>query len=190
MSLALCEGNSPVTLEFPSQRSVTRSLIFSFISTWINGWVNNRDAGDLRRHRTHYDLIVMIQRAIACWYNHKLNDGLANNPKPKISRRSVNFIRLHSRFIRGKAAEGNLLSRITNIRCQYLFWNQYIIYIYYPYRHFRNFHLDVHSKLICCCIVLVLWRTLPWINDTGSTVMSQWLLRYGWGLYCDNGLPR
>ena len=26
---------------------------------WINGWVNNRDAGDLRRHRAHYDVIVM-----------------------------------------------------------------------------------------------------------------------------------
>ena len=26
---------------------------------WINGWVNNREAGDLRRHRTHYDVTVM-----------------------------------------------------------------------------------------------------------------------------------
>ena len=26
---------------------------------WTNGWVNNRDAGDLRRHRAHYDVIVM-----------------------------------------------------------------------------------------------------------------------------------
>ena len=32
--------------------------MFSFI--WINGWVNNRKAGDLRSHRTHYDVIVMI----------------------------------------------------------------------------------------------------------------------------------
>ena len=35
------------------------ALIFFFISAWINGWVNNREAGDLRRHRTHYDVIVM-----------------------------------------------------------------------------------------------------------------------------------
>ena len=27
--------------------------------SWINGWVNNREAGDLRRHRGHYDVIVM-----------------------------------------------------------------------------------------------------------------------------------
>ena len=26
----------------------------------INGWVNNREAVDLRRHRAHYDAIVMI----------------------------------------------------------------------------------------------------------------------------------
>ena len=26
---------------------------------WINGWVNNREAGDLRCHRAHYDVIVM-----------------------------------------------------------------------------------------------------------------------------------
>ena len=34
------------------------TLIFSLICTWTNGWVNNRDAGDLRRHRTLYDVIV------------------------------------------------------------------------------------------------------------------------------------
>ena len=35
------------------------TLIFSLIGAWINGWVNNREAGDLRRHRAHYDVIVM-----------------------------------------------------------------------------------------------------------------------------------
>ena len=27
----------------------------------INGWVNNRQVGDLRRHRAHYDVIVEVQ---------------------------------------------------------------------------------------------------------------------------------
>ena len=36
--------------------------MFSLICTWIIGWVNNREAVDLRRHRTHYDVIVM------CWW--------------------------------------------------------------------------------------------------------------------------
>ena len=30
-----------------------------FICTWINGSVNNREAGDLRRHRAHNDVTVM-----------------------------------------------------------------------------------------------------------------------------------
>ena len=52
-------GNSPVTGELPAQRSVTRSLDVFFICAWINGWVNIREAGDLRRHRAHYDITVM-----------------------------------------------------------------------------------------------------------------------------------
>ena len=34
------------------------ALMFSLICTRINGWVNNGDAGDLRRHRAHYDVTV------------------------------------------------------------------------------------------------------------------------------------
>ena len=36
------------------------ALVVSLICVWINGWVNNREAGDLRRYRAHYDVIVMI----------------------------------------------------------------------------------------------------------------------------------
>ena len=35
------------------------ALMFCLIYAWINGWVNNREAGDLRRHRVHYDVTVM-----------------------------------------------------------------------------------------------------------------------------------
>ena len=31
----------------------------SLISVWINDWVNIREAGDLRRYRVHYDVVVM-----------------------------------------------------------------------------------------------------------------------------------
>ena len=34
--------------------------MFSLICIWINGWVNNREAGDLRSYRAHYDVIVML----------------------------------------------------------------------------------------------------------------------------------
>ena len=37
------------------------ALMFSLICVWINGWVNNREAGDLRRYRGHYDVNVMMK---------------------------------------------------------------------------------------------------------------------------------
>ena len=55
--LAICAGihRSPV------QKGQWRgALMFSLICVWINGWVNNREAGDLRRYRAHYDLTVMM----------------------------------------------------------------------------------------------------------------------------------
>ena len=43
----------------PHKGQWRRALMFSLICTWINGSVNNHEAGDLRRHRAHYDVIVM-----------------------------------------------------------------------------------------------------------------------------------
>ena len=54
-SLALCEGNPPVTGDV--------SLIWA--ST--NGWANNRDAGDMRRNRAHYGVtIIFSSRYMVC----------------------------------------------------------------------------------------------------------------------------
>ena len=57
---------------WPSVRGIHRSpvnsplkgqwrgaLMFSVICAWINVWVNIGEAGDLSRHRAHYDVIVM-----------------------------------------------------------------------------------------------------------------------------------
>ena len=53
------------------------ALMFSLICAQINGWVNNREVGDLRRHRAHYDVIVMLSSNsvynpwdvwCSCWY--------------------------------------------------------------------------------------------------------------------------
>ena len=71
--LALCAGNSPVTGEFPSQRPVTRSFDVSLICALISGWVNNREAGDLRRNRAHYDFIVMLYNAILVRASYSYN---------------------------------------------------------------------------------------------------------------------
>ena len=85
--LALCVWNSPVTGKFPAQRPGTRTLTFSLICAWKNGWVNNREVGDLRRHRAHYDVTVMVKRTpfqyvlfnwtftLACTIAHTTNNA-------------------------------------------------------------------------------------------------------------------
>ena len=49
----------PVTGEFPSQSSDAELWCF-LICAWTNDWINNRDAGDMRGHRAHYDVTVMM----------------------------------------------------------------------------------------------------------------------------------
>ena len=53
------------------------ALMFSLVWAWRNGCVNNRDAGDLRRHRAHYDVTVMfivdpakLQTPLSCLIQH------------------------------------------------------------------------------------------------------------------------
>ena len=64
--LAICAGNSPVPGKFPHKGQWRGVLMHSLICVWINGWMNNGEAGDLRRHPTHYYVIVMAK--------HKLTD--------------------------------------------------------------------------------------------------------------------
>ena len=60
-------------------------LMFSLFCAWMNEWVNNRGAGDLRRHRAHYDVTVMI--LLDTWdpfYWHRLTfiSTWISNPMP------------------------------------------------------------------------------------------------------------
>ena len=73
--LAFCSENPSVTGGFPPQRPVTRSSdVFFMICARTNGWAKNRDAGDLRRNRAHYDVTarsivsvsVIIFRLLQC----------------------------------------------------------------------------------------------------------------------------
>ena len=51
------------------------ALMFSLICAWINAWVNNREAGDLRRHRNHYDVIVM--KAIILYFHYSFETEMS-----------------------------------------------------------------------------------------------------------------
>ena len=55
--LVICAGNSPVAGEFPTQRPVTQCFDV-FFDLRLNEQTNG-EAGDLRRHRAHYDVTVM-----------------------------------------------------------------------------------------------------------------------------------
>ena len=69
---------SPVNSPHKGQRR--GALMFSLICVWINGWVNNREAGDLRRYRAHYDVIVMICVIRPQWVKFTHTVHLAHTP--------------------------------------------------------------------------------------------------------------
>ena len=41
-------------------RGIHRSFDVFLICAWKNGWVDNWDPGDLRHHRAHYDVTIMV----------------------------------------------------------------------------------------------------------------------------------
>ena len=69
--LAICAGNSPVPVNSPHKGQWCGTLMFSLICVWINGWVNNREAGDLRRYRTHYDVTAMFRYRAELLHRYK-----------------------------------------------------------------------------------------------------------------------
>ena len=81
--LAFVRGIHQSPMNFP-QRPVTELWCFLWSAPQSSSWANNGDAGDLRRHRTHYDVTVMFcalvcTRSVAWvsniihwnWFNHR-----------------------------------------------------------------------------------------------------------------------
>ena len=58
---ALLRGIRRSPVNSPHKGQCRGALMLPLICARINGWVNNRGAGDLRRNRTHYDVIVMFK---------------------------------------------------------------------------------------------------------------------------------
>ena len=57
--LAICAEIHRGPVNSPHKGQWRGAWVFSLICTRINGWVNNGEAGDLRHHRAHFDVIVM-----------------------------------------------------------------------------------------------------------------------------------
>ena len=75
-SLAICAGIHRSPVNSPHKGQWRGALIFFLIYVWINGWVNNREAGDLRRHRGHYDVYICESRSV-----HLHIDGLVQEKR-------------------------------------------------------------------------------------------------------------
>ena len=58
--LAFCASIHRSPVNSPHKRQWRGALMFSLICVWTDSWANNGDAGDLRRYRAHYDVIVII----------------------------------------------------------------------------------------------------------------------------------
>ena len=56
-----------VTVDTSHKGQRRGALIYSLIYAWTNVWANNRNAGALRRHSAHYDVIVMCNRLAWFW---------------------------------------------------------------------------------------------------------------------------
>ena len=67
-------GNSSVTGEFPHKSQWRGALMYLWSAPWINSWVNNREAGDLRRNRVHYDVIVMTRAITRSHFSCLISD--------------------------------------------------------------------------------------------------------------------
>ena len=78
------------------------ALIFSLICPWINGWVNNREAGDLRLYRAHYDVIVMQSSGLLHWQRNN-PDGFGGNKLGQTTtnhwKKSVNCVNIPSNLM-------------------------------------------------------------------------------------------
>ena len=62
-STGLLRGKFTGHRRIPLTKASNAELFFFLISAWKNGWVNNREASDLRRHRPHYDVILMYKES-------------------------------------------------------------------------------------------------------------------------------
>ena len=69
-------GNHRFPVISPHKGQWRGALMFSLICVWIDGWINNREAGDLRRYRAHYDVIVMRRGNIA-WCANEENKSMS-----------------------------------------------------------------------------------------------------------------
>ena len=88
------------------------ALMVSLIWVWRNDWVNNREAGDLRRCRAHYDVIVMLHDPVIAvrWRNITSLDHTGSMVI------SIGLYLLNAIFVPAHSGCINLISHVWNTR--------------------------------------------------------------------------
>ena len=92
-------------------------LMFSLICAWINGWVNKGKAGDLRRHRTHCDVTVMVLCTIICTLqSHHLGFPVVNPSSQYAAINCVKFSGAIKLYCLLYQQRGNVISKLFSYR--------------------------------------------------------------------------
>ena len=97
-----------------------RALMFSLICVWINGWVNNREAGDERRYRAHYDVTIMTSKVFV----RRIHRWQVKSPqKGPVTRKIFPFddVIMHNSYNTGNMRTVYVLLHSVVVKCRMTF---------------------------------------------------------------------
>ena len=153
--LAICAGNSPVTVKFHAQMPVARGFD-GFFGLRLNE-VNNREAVDLRRHRAHVDVTAMLSKCLFCNLLNELRKTFWPVNELHLEKQQglwmTQYIALFtSRFVLYLYDIWNVLSTFLCLVHIYIFWNSIS-----------------SSSRVCIQYLCILWPLLlTWFNFNPS----------------------
>ena len=147
------------------------ALMLYWICAWRNGWVHYIDAGDLRRHRAHYDIIAMhpclnsnggVAKHWMIWgivFCALVSMSLPNEIIFQMLYCSINEIRLLFSCKFYKIFRSSFSAKsISNIITMFHFWIMYIIFA-----NETLFHDLINMITIICKVLrkLSCWNCKP-----------------------------
>ena len=138
------------------------ALMFSLLCTWINAWVNNRETGYLRRHRAHYDVILIGSWPHLQCINTQIYDTGTTLPisDMKMQRRLVNVqsrncvYSICSFWFLTK--EYNILANICCVAVPMLLWKhntRHITKRWFKHIHSHISHIQITRQNNTCYII-------------------------------------
>ena len=142
--LTSCTGNSPVNSPRKGQWRV--GLMFYLICAGTNSWVNNRDAGDLRHPRSHYEDIVMHKHCTAGssmnfnrrWKHYQIDGHIT----------WLNYLSSPKTWAPSQYKDGLSQSGISSIKIRRP-WERFIFIVRITVLVGRHLHIETTHRLPC-----------------------------------------